>query len=102
MKIKVRFMTMMKIDRLALDTEANVVLANGKEINVDAKSVAKEILSIVKTWDPFMINPSVLDGLRYDVDIEKDGKVIEYRGANKFPDNFNALTDLMRNLGVID
>ena len=101
MQIKVKFMTMVKIDRLALDTEANVVLANGEQVNVDAKDVAKQILSIVKSWQPVMINPSVLDGLRYDVEIEKEGQVITYHGANKFPDNFNDLVALLKNTGVI-
>lgn len=65
-------------------------------LEVDIPAFTQKILEIVKSWEPEMINPRILDGIRYYVEIFRDGKIERsYFGQNKFPPNFDNFCELI-------
>ncbi len=96
MKITVTVFNMYKSRHLTLDDEKNEAVFNGKKIELDVPPFASRLLAIVSSWDNRMVNNMILDGESYNVKIEKDGKVYNYEGRNKFPANYRDFVELMR------
>ena len=47
-----------------------------------------------------MVNYFIIDGESYSVKVEKDGKVYEYEGRNKFPKNYRDFINLLKSNGI--
>ena len=45
-----------------------------------------------------MINPAIIDGVKYKVKIDKNNKVYEFEGANSFPENFREFENLIKEI----
>ena len=80
---------------LTLNDETNEAKLNGNKISIDIQRFSSRLLTIISSWAPKMINTNILDGLSYSVKVEKDGKEYNYKGSNKFPDNFREFTNLL-------
>ena len=96
MKITVSVFNMYKSRYIVLDDEKNEATFNGKKVELDIPPFASKLLTIISSWDNRMVNDMVLDGESYSVKVEKDGKVYNYEGRNKFPLNYRDFIDLLR------
>lgn len=91
---------MVKCSVLTIDSEKNEAKLNGKAKEMDIEKFTSKLLTIVSSWEEKMINPFVLDGLEYSVEIEKDGKNYKYEGKNSFPDNFEEFAALIKSENI--
>ena len=70
-------------------------IVNDKKKNINVDMFASKLLRIVSSWEEVYENPYIIDGLSYEVKIEKDGKTYNYYGKNDFPKNFHQFTELL-------
>jgi len=100
LKIMLTINTNVKRVCLKIDYNNKTALFNNKTINIDTDYFSSKILQIVSSWDNKMINPKIVDGMKYSVAIQKDGKKYNYIGENKFPNNFNELLKLLKEANI--
>lgn len=100
MKITVTLQNLTKFVNLEIDDRKNEAKLNGEKIELDIPKFASKLLTIVSSWEEKMVNYFIIDGESYTVKIEKDGKVYNYEGRNKFPQNYRDFTTLLKNNGI--
>ena len=101
MKISLSIWNIRSITSLSLDDIANTATLNGKNIELNIPEFASKLLTIVSSWDSEMINHNILDGVEYRLKIEKDNKIYQYIGRNKFPNNFHDFLKLLTDYNII-
>lgn len=67
-----------------------------ESIPFSVRCFTSELLTITSSWEHEMIDEHALDGTSYYVKIEKDRKISEYYGQNKFPENYQEFLRLLR------
>lgn len=68
-------------------------------LSIDIPDFVRRLKEIVSSWEHEMVNHRILDGMCYHVSIQKKGEdAIEYRGQNKFPENYREFRALLRSL----
>ena len=95
MKIVIRLRSMTEILTIKIDDEKSIFLVNEKKKEVDIDKFVRRLQVIVASWEPFMINDSILDGVWYEVDLKEGNKIRKYVGKNKFPSNYREFIELI-------
>ncbi len=68
-------------------------------LSMDIPNFVRRLKEIVSSWEHEMVDHRILDGMCYHVSIQKKGEdAIEYRGQNKFPENYREFSVLLRAL----
>ena len=68
-------------------------------LSMDIPEFVRRLKEIVSSWEHEMVDERILDGLEYHVTFYKNGeKETEYRGQNKFPENYREFRALLRSL----
>lgn len=68
-------------------------------LSMDIPEFVRRLKAIVSSWEHEMVDERILDGLVYHVTFYKNGeKETEYRGQNKFPENYREFRALLRSL----
>ena len=101
MKIEVEIKNLRQYKHLEIDTEAQTATLNGEQIEIDIPLFSARLLAIVSSWEEKMVDYTIMDGVYYSVQIEKDGKTKKYIGQNKFPKNYKLFTNLLQEYKVI-
>ncbi len=98
MQISIKLQSLSKNLNIFLDDEKKVFKVDDvdKKINIDM--FASKLLRIVSSWkNEYNSLPSV-DGLYFEVNVDKDGKQYRFSGQNEFPKNFWEFTSLVRSV----
>lgn len=66
----------------------------------DYDAFIKELKEIIKDWKDNYDEPNVIDGTQWNLDLLENDK--HYRGTNKFPDNFDEFTNLLKKYFNVD
>ena len=77
------------------DSDNGVVKLNDNIISFDANEFINKLQDIVKSWEPQMVNPRILDGSWYSVKIQDGISEKIFVGRNKFPANYNSFLELI-------
>ena len=68
-------------------------------LSMDIPDFVRRLEEIVSSWEHEMDDYGILDGMCYHVSIQKEGAdAVEYRGQNKFPENYREFRALLRSL----
>ena len=97
MKIEIVTQSLKSLTKIFLDDEKRIFTINSVSKNIDIDKFASVLLRIVSSWKEKYENDMVVDGLKYEVHIDKDGKKYNFYGNNSFPVNFYEFTNLIRN-----
>ena len=100
MKINVTLQNLTSFTNLEIDDKKNEAILNGKKIELDIPPFASRLLTIISKKKEKMVNYFIIDGESYSVKVEKDGKVYEYEGRNKFPKNYRDFINLLKSNGI--
>ncbi len=96
MKITIIMSSMTHFTQLIIDDKTKEAKLNGENIEIDIDNFANKLISIVSSWEPRMVNEFILDGQEYRVRIEKKGKIQDYYGKNKYPENYRDFISLLQ------
>ena len=95
MKIVIRLRSMTESLTIKIDDEKSIFLVNEKKKEVDIDDFVMRLQVILVSWEPFMINDSILDGSWYEVEMKLGDKTRKYIGKNKFPSNYTDFIELI-------
>ncbi len=101
MKITITLSGLSNFTQLIIDDQKQEAKLNRTKINLNIDDFSSKILSIVSSWDKRMVNEFVLDGQEYMVRIEKNNKVYDYYGRNKYPDNYREFITLLKENNIV-
>lgn len=77
-----------------------ITIDENSNISMDINEFNKRLLSITKDWQPYLINPMILDGLHFELTIENDGIEKKYVCQNKYPKNFDEFNELLKEANI--
>lgn len=99
-KIMLGISTLHSSMNLKIDYDNQSAELNGEKFDLKIKPFVSNLTRIVSSWESEMKNDSIKDGISYFVHIKKDGKVYNFDGENKFPDNFDEFILLLEEAKV--
>lgn len=83
---------------IVLNLDNNTILYNNNLSHQSANIYLDRIKSILKSWETFYSNSSIIDGSSYKVEIYNGVNKVIYRGINKFPENYNNFLELVEEI----
>lgn len=88
MQITIKLQNLKGETKIFLDDEKRIFTVNGKDKVVDIDRFASHLLRIVSSWEERYENNMIIDGLTYEIEIQKDGQTYNFYGRNNYPKNF--------------
>ena len=95
MKIVIRLNSLTEKLIIKIDDEKLTFLVNEKSKKVDINNFVMRLQVIVSSWEPLMVDDSILDGIEYEVVMKLGDKIKKYIGKNAFPLNYDKFIQLI-------
>ena len=95
MQILIRLGNMAENLTIKIDDEKSIFLVNKEKKDVNITDFIMRLQIIVASWQPVMIDDSIIDGSWYEVEMKMGDKTRKYIGRNAFPLDYNSFIQLI-------
>ena len=95
MKINIVYKSSTTTKNIAISP--NKCFVNNIEKNMDCNIYIFKILNIVSNWKSKTINPNIIDGFSYKIQVE-DGLTKNYEVVNAYPKNFKEFEKVIKEI----